>query len=201
MLTTIADVIVWELSLGSYQSQLKGIVRSLWTGNIDRRSFNAQMKNAITFGLLDAWSAGARVCGITPEDRTSKENRLVKTLVDSDLSHVSDFGAWVKANPKGTMKLQPLLSRTAMWGNRWNEAKNMAQAVACADQKFVWRLGSTDHCSSCLKLNGKVKRASQWAERDVRPQHSSLNCKGIRCQCFFEPTNAPISRGPLPSLP
>ena len=63
-MTTIADVIVWELSLGSYQSQLKGIVRSLWTGNIDRRSFNAQMKNAITFGLLDAWSAGARVCGI-----------------------------------------------------------------------------------------------------------------------------------------
>lgn len=200
-MTTVADLIVQELSLGSYQSQLKGIVRSLWKGDIDRRSFNAQMNSAIKFGLLDAWAAGERVCGITGEDRTPEEFRALNKLIDQDLSHISDFGAWVKANPKGTMKLQPLLSRTTMWSNRWNEAKNLAQAIACADQKFVWRLGPTDHCSTCLKMNGKVKRASQWAAVDVRPQHSSLKCKGYRCQCTFEPTDAPVSKGRIPSMP
>ncbi len=92
-------------------------------------------------------------------------------------------------------------SRHGMWVNRYSEARNQARAMACADAKFAWRLGNTDHCSTCLKMANKVKRASQWAKADVRPQHPSLACKGFKCQCEFRKTDDPLSRGRIPSMP
>ena len=60
------------------------------------------------------------------------------------------------------------------------------------------------NCNSCLKLDGKVKRASWWTENNVLPRVPGapwLACKGWRCQCGLFPTDKPLSRGRMPKLP
>ncbi len=60
------------------------------------------------------------------------------------------------------------------------------------------------NCSSCLKLDGKVKRASWWTENNVLPRVPGapwLACKGWRCQCGLFTTDKPLSRGRMPKLP
>ena len=81
------------------------------------------------------------------------------------------------------------------------EVVNLARTMADANQKLVWGLGPTEHCRTCLKLDGKVKRAEVWAAANIRPQSPDLACGGWRCQCTLEPTDAPASPGPLPRIP
>ena len=61
----------------------------------------------------------------------------------------------------------------------------------------------THNCSTCLRLDGKVKRASEWEAANLHPQsppNEKLLCRGWRCACVLEPTTEPLSRGPLPVL-
>jgi hypothetical protein len=98
-------------------------------------------------------------------------------------------------------RLRTASSRLPMWINRYTEVVNTAKTMACANQKLMWTLGPTEHCSSCLKLEGKVKRGKFWQESGVLPQSRQLECGGFRCQCSLQPTDAPLSRGSLPRLP
>ncbi|MHA1942365.1 MAG: hypothetical protein ACW97P_11700, partial [Candidatus Hodarchaeales archaeon] len=99
-------------------------------------------------------------------------------------------------------KLQPLLQRLEMWINQYSSAKQQSEAMACADEKRVWRIGRTEHCRTCLALNGQVRRMSFWLN-NVLPRNApneKLICKGFNCQCELLKTNKPLSRGRLPGL-
>ncbi|KKN73388.1 hypothetical protein LCGC14_0400910 [marine sediment metagenome] len=201
-MTTVADQLVYELTLASYQGSIRAAVRGLWNGSLTEGGFVDTMTSATERGLEQAWREGAAECGIGPEDRSKEEKDALRSLQNRNLGSIRSFGTAISARGKAEgEKLGPHLTRASMWVNRYNEAKNQARAMACADQKYAWRLGNTDHCSTCLKMADKVKRASQWAKADVRPQHSSLECKGYRCQCEFEQTETPLSRGRIPSMP
>ena len=69
-----------------------------------------------------------------------------------------------------------------LWVNRYRDVRNQAKVLACKDEKFVWRLGATEnHCSTCPRLDGKVKRGSQWEKSGIRPQNppnTELECGG-----------------------
>ena len=201
-MTTLADYLVAELTLASYQLSIRAAVRGLWNGALTEGGFIDTMTSATERGLEQAWQEGAAECGIGPEDRSKEEKTALRLLKNRNLGSIKSFGTAISVRSKAEgEKLGPHLTRASMWVNRYSEAKNQARAMACADQKFAWRLGNTDHCSTCLKMADKVKRASQWAKADVRPQHSSLECKGYRCQCEFQPTDAPLSRGRIPGMP
>lgn len=93
-------------------------------------------------------------------------------------------------------------SRLPMWINRYREVRTQAQTMACSDQKLMWVLGpSENHCPSCSKLAGKVKRGSVWRAAGIQPRIFDLACHGFNCLCELVPTNEPSSRGPLPRLP
>ena len=60
------------------------------------------------------------------------------------------------------------------------------------------------NCSSCLKLSGKVKRMSFWNSHGILPRVAGadyLICRGYKCACSLELTDAPLSKGSLPRLP
>lgn len=201
-MTTIADQFVAELTMASFQGGIRSAVRGLWSGALSEGDFLDSMTTSIERGLEQAWVEGAKECGIGPEDRSDEEKDALQSLQNRSFGAISSFGTTIAAGSKANgKKLGPHFTRASMWVNRYSEAKNQARAMACADSKYAWRLGPTDHCSTCLKMADKVKRASQWADADVRPQHPSLECKGFRCQCEFSPTDAPLSRGRIPSMP
>jgi hypothetical protein len=97
--------------------------------------------------------------------------------------------------------LRAASSRIPMWVNRYTEVVNTAKTMAGADRKLKWVLGPTEHCSSCLKLAGKVKRGSFWQASGIQPQSSSLACGGFNCKCSLQPTTDRASAGRLPSIP
>lgn len=189
--------------IADYSRSIRAAVRGLWSGDLSYNDFLDAIDLAVRTGLTRAWYEGAAECGIiAPQELTIGEigdlNRYINIQMGFVFAFANDINASSKAN-KG--KLTPLMERAKMWTNRYNEARNYAKQLACADQKLEWIFGDTKHCSSCLKLNGRVYRASIWAKYDVRPQHPSLECRGFHCACIFQKTNKPATRGRPPSLP
>ncbi len=199
---TVADEIVYELSLASYQGSIRSAVRGLWSGALSEGEFHNSMTIATERGLEQAWVEGAKDCGVGPDERSDAEIDALQELQNRNFGSITPFGISISAKSKAEGgKLGPHMSRAGMWTNRYNEARNQAKSMACADQKYAWRLGDTDHCNTCLKLAGKVKRASAWDKFDIRPQSQRLECKGYKCQCSFEQTDEPISKGRMPGIP
>lgn len=164
------------------------------------------MGRAIERGITSAWYEGAAQCGILPEELTIDEIKMMRFRISEQMNHLNSFAEAIESGSKENKgKLTPLMQRAQLWVNRFNSVVNEARVMACKDQKLKWVLGATEkHCRTCAALNGKVKRASFWKKLGVRPQNAPnpmLECEGWLCDCSLVPTDDPISRGAMPSLP
>lgn len=184
---------------------IRSAIRSLWGGQVDMAMFIAQMQAAMGRRLRQAWYEGAAACGVAKDELTYNETVRLDVEVQGLMTYIPPLAQHVMQNSKAQGgKLQPLLQRGEMWTARYEQLKQQGQALACADKKLEWVLGDAEHCSSCLKLNGKVKRASTWYDSGIIPRVAGadfLVCKGYRCQCALIPTTDKMSPGPLPNLP
>jgi hypothetical protein len=151
-----------------------------------------------------AWNEGIRAVDMDPEDMTDEEKQALADEIDHEDDFVLDFADEIITARENDTGAQPYLSRAQTWANRYNDIVNKAKLMADKDQKLEWVLGDAEHCKSCIKLNGIVKRASQWQKAGVQPQNApneKLECKGYNCKCTLQPTNKPVRRGKLPNLP
>lgn len=149
-----------------------------------------------------AWREGAKECGVLPEERTKEEQDTLTVMFNDNYSYVPQFGYWILEHSKANGgKLSSVLARAGLWVNRYNEVRNKAQIMACQDAKYRWQYGPTEHCKTCLRLNGRVYRASIWAKYNIYPQSRNLACHGYRCQCQFIKTNDPVTKGRPPKIP
>jgi len=186
-----------------YEKDIWGVVQSLWNGSISKRDFIGVMKQIIPLAFERAWLDGAGAAGITDVDElTDIEKSILKERIKEEKRYIRGFATFiVKHNKKTGYQFKQLKSRASMWWNRYHDIVNQSRAMALWDKKLKWIYGDTMHCTSCLKLNGKVKRASQWVEAQIRPQHPDLACHGFKCECVFEETDEPMSKGRLPRIP
>lgn len=189
-----------------YRRSLRANVRALWSGAVDYEQFWDAMTVTIQRRLAQAWYEGAGEAGILPAELSPAERQVLQNAIVAEMSYITKLSDAVIAGSKVKGgKLAPLLDRVEMWTNRYEELKVRARAMAAADMKVVWVLGATEvHCSSCLKLAGKVKRNSYWLRTGVLPRVAGawyLECQGYKCDCTLEPTDLHLSRGPLPKLP
>lgn len=192
------------MSLASYKASLRPIVRAYWSGVFDQQTFTEEMTFAIADGLDQAFAEGAKQCGILPEDYTDAENKALTDSIKKEQGHIGNLESFVFEHRKGEGKLGEAFARLNDWALRYTDVSNQAKALTCKDKKLEWRVGPTEHCRTCAKLNGKVKRASVWDSSGIRPQNPPnplLVCKGFRCQCELFVTNKPVSKGPLPRVP
>lgn len=211
MTITVADVLVEhiaELSIVDYKRSINAQVRGLLFGHFDQFTFTNNMLMAMERGFERAWQEGAAKCGIGPDERSVEENDALNTLIFGQAQFLPGFGQMIVATREKILTEggSPVFSgavliRSRMWGNRYNDVVNQAQSMACSDKKLEWVLGPTEHCSSCSKLAGKVKRGSAWIRSGVRPQSRDLECGGFHCQCSLRITDKPAHPGPVPSIP
>jgi hypothetical protein len=163
------------------------------------------MFSAIERHLEIAWREGAAECGIRPDERTLEETARLNEFVDGQIAFVPGLGKFIQENSKAEGGLlRTSLKRLSSWVNRYNEVKAIATMMSCGDIKTIWLMGEAEHCTTCLKLNGRVMRESRWAELDVYPQDTrigKLDCRGFECKCRRLPTNKRATPGPLPKLP
>lgn len=193
---------VSEKTIELYGRRLRGLVNGLWNGSINRSTFTDSVGRALRREFNNAWAEGARTQGIEFFELTPEEQAKLDELISEQSGFISSLADFVQAHLKADgFKLGMAQSRVPMWMNRYNDVMNTAKTMAGADKKLKWTLGQTDHCSSCLKLAGKVKRGSFWIASGIQPQSSSLACGGWRCQCTLLPTTDRASPGRLPSIP
>lgn len=185
-----------------YLRRLRSPARALWAGVIDASQFFEAMTAVIERGLNQAWREGAAECGVQPGDYTPAEEMALAEAIVAERAFVTRLAEWIATNSKANGgKVQPVFDRLTLWANRYRDARNQAKLLACADQKLEWVLGPTEHCSTCSRLAGRVKRGSQWQAAGLRPQNppnEKLECGGYHCQCELKPTTKPVSRGKLP---
>lgn len=197
----------WKQSRGQarYKRDVNAAVKALFNGDIDLTDFIDVMEQNMSIAYSTAFAQGAAECGIKPEDFTDAEKEAIEDKVDAHSIYLAEFGRWIQEQATLDAKLQSLNPRVSLWYERYNELVQLGKAMACADMKLEWVLDPTlENCDSCAKLNGKVKRASFWYERGIIPQVAGahyLACNGYNCGCTLLPTDKPMSKGRLPSLP
>jgi hypothetical protein len=201
----MAGILSATKGIGEFQANLRANIRGLWNGELSAGQFFNGMFAAIERGFNQAWAAGAAECGIKPDEYSDEERSILQNLSNDQFPHILSLAEYVQANSKANGgQLAPLFARAALWVARYEEVRNQAKVVSCGNQKLMWTLGIAEHCSSCMKLAGQVRRASFWRASGIWPRQAGshlLECGGFRCQCSLVPTDAPMSRGRLPSLP
>lgn len=190
----------------SYGQSIRAAVRGLWNGSLSRFDFVDSMILTIRRNLTNAWYEGARSVGINaPDELSTAETDTLEAMIANEINFLFRFAGDIERQNKAAGgALTPLLERAGLWSNRYGDAQSRARLMASNDPKLKWVYGDTQHCATCNKLNGKVKRASQWAAAGIsprRPPNTALDCKGWKCQCTLDPTSDPLSKGPLPSVP
>ncbi len=192
------------MSLETFQASVLASCRGLWNGNLDNLGFADAMFSAIRRGYEQAWAEGAKECGIKADERTPEETAQLGRMIGDNFQYVANFGQWIfEHNQASGTKFETIKGRAKVWVNRYNEVKSQAQVMACANQKLRWQIDGGEHCRSCLKLNGRVARASAWNERDCYPRmtNQKLKCGGFSCKCSLVPTDDKATRGRWPNLP
>lgn len=158
------------------------------------------MMTAVERNLSRAWFDGMRACGILPQEISDAEERARTSLILISLDSIDGLANDIMSARASGIPVTSFYPRVEVWANRWSEAYNMAQSMACGNRKLRWELGPTEHCTDCLKLSGKVKRAEVWQASGVLPQSRVLECGGWNCQCSLVPTNEPMTPGNLPGV-
>jgi len=189
--------------IGHYQSRVSAMIAALWRGSIDENTFAMGMITLIEQGMRAAWKEGMLEAGITEGEMSTPEIIALSELISFQWSYIDGLTSYIVANSREKgVKLYTLQPRIDMWVNRYNEARNQALTMASNDPKLEWVLGATgEHCRTCKRYNGKVKRASYWEQIGARPQSPNLECSGINCKCELVPTDKPLSRGYLTPPP
>lgn len=187
----------------TFRRNLRASVRGLWSGALQKRQALTTFRRAIETAIERAWIEGAQECGIQADELTVEEltarDEFIFTQNEFAAGFIDDIAAQSKTNGG---QLTPLLQRAEMWVNQYESAKGQSEALACANEKRIWRVGRTEHCATCLALNGQVRRLSFW-QNNVLPRsapNDKLICRGFNCQCTLEKTDSPLTRGRLPRL-
>lgn len=185
----------------SFRRNLRSAIRGLWSGAITKRQALSTFRGAIEQAIERAWVEGAAECGIQADELTTEELTARDEFIFTQNDLAPNFIDAVAANSKADGgPLEPQFQRVELWVNQYPNAKQQAEAMACANEKRIWVLGRTEHCTTCQRLAGQVRRLSFWQNNVMprNPPNEKLICGGWACQCTLDKTDKPISRGRLP---
>jgi hypothetical protein len=184
-----------------YERTLNRAVLGFYRGDIEAGAFIDRMLSLIEDQFRRAWNEGARDVGYSPQQMTDDDLLVLLERTEQEKEYILDFAAGIeKARFEGG-DVRPFQDRVGMWAGRYNEVRDMARAHFGGKTRLAWTLGLSEHCESCLRLDGVVATAEDWAAaraRGIYPRSRSLACGGYRCQCSLEPTTAPLTPGGIP---
>jgi len=79
-----------------------------------------------------------------------------------------------------------MLDRVAVWVQALESLGRIAIANTQANQMGTWQYGDTEHCDTCLGLNGQRHRLKWFTSKGYIPRQpgsDTLECRGYNCQC------------------
>ncbi len=191
-------------SLTDFGRQIRASARILWRGDDPNALFNFvdSLNSAVRRGYAQAWTEGAKTCGILPADRTIEEELVLNEYISIAQQRIMPLAEFISANSRANGgKWDSLQPRLNIWIQRYNEVRERAKSMACADSKAKWHYGDTvAHCRDCSAVVGKVYRLSVWDKYGWIPGSRELACGGWHCDCKREPTDEPVTPGRPPAI-
>jgi hypothetical protein len=184
---------------------LGSAVRQLYKdGDFGVGQFIDKFAGAISEQMTRAYREGMRRAGVDPASMTDNEKAKLQNIIRKEENFVLEFAEEVINAKRSGQPVDPYISRVNTWATRYKDVANQATLEAAGDMPLKWVLGETEqHCASCARLNGIIKRASVWRAAGIQPQNppnEKLKCGGWQCDCKLVPTDEKMTRGPLPRL-
>lgn len=184
-------------SYDTYRQSIRRLTRGYWKGDFSTFDFVDGMVSAIQRNYDSAWSEGAKLMGVQPDERTDEEQATLDAAINEEISYITGFASAIDQNSQANGgALQPLFDRADLWAQGYARIVTLAQATSGADLKLRWVYGDTiAHCADCSQYVGKIYRRSEWQEAGALPQSKDLACGGWQCDCYFEVTNERKTHG------
>lgn len=188
-------------SIPSYRRELRAAARALWNGTWTDFDFYADMLAIVRRNFTQAFHEGAATCGVTPDELSREEAQRLEQEIVNESQYIDGLADFIVLHSKANGgKLATVFRRVEVWVNAWTRIKTLAQTLVCGDLKYRWQLFPAEHCRSCRKLSGQVRRGSFWATHVQPKDWDHLACRN-GCKCQLIQTDEPLSRGRLPYLP
>ena len=179
---------------------LYNLAVDFYRGQIGYAEFFISMEDAVTRYLTQAWHEGARIMGILPDEMSTTEREELDAQIANDHSFIGGLAdAIAMLHTDQAPSGKTITQRLDYWSAAYVRVRERAKIIAGQDQKLEWVLGPAEHCPDCLRLAGKVKRASLWRKYNYSPKSHNLACRQ-NCKCELVVTDKPLSRGPLPKV-
>ena len=179
----------YEYIVGTMGSQLE-------SGALEQDDFSQTMKEVIAIAILLAFLRASKK---TEAQLTERELKIIAENVQVGQDAADNMADEIAAGRYTVTDEKPkppsIMARAILWGAAILGIQAVGQLFRDDDPFWEWRVGPTEHCSDCLRLNGQVHRGSEWLSSGWSPQSPSLECHGYRCQCSLAPSYGPSSGG------
>ena len=170
--------------LSGYEGDLQGLIQELLRGGHRlsksdfRRDMKGQIRDYAREGFRVAWEEGGGDVAEAKPDELGK----IQDWTKEQQGFVNDFSDWLTAKDSD---LDAVPGRVAFWVAAFLSFLNDIKTLAMGDPMGEWEYGDTEHCDTCLELNGQRHRVSWFTERGYYPRKpgAELDCGGYRCQC------------------
>jgi len=172
-------------SEGNFGITLRKTATRLWRGQATKAEFIDAFWFGVERGLWRAALEGIGSLGFAEDELSPTESAKLVSIIDAMRAFVPLLADWIEENSQanGGQFVAVTNRVTQNWVNRYQQVYQQAQALVGRDLKAMWWLGIAEHCRSCLKLAGKIRRWSWWNERGILPRVPGaeyLECRGYR---------------------
>jgi len=170
--------------LSGYADDLGNLIQELLRGGKRtskaefRREMKGQIRDYAREGFQVAYTEGGGDVAEAKPDELAK----IDDWRTEQQSHVNDFSDWL-TNKDSDLDAVP--DRVALWAAAYESFLNDIKTLAMGDPMGEWEYGDTEHCDTCLELDGQRHRVSWFKDRNYYPQKpgAEMDCGGYRCQC------------------
>jgi len=174
-----------------YEVDLTTLITDAINRDISPADMGRGMKDLIGEYAEDTYTEAYRDAGNDAPELDDKDWDNIEDWQAEQRGAVAGFVGAMKAALKlkgdeGIAATNAMLARSDLWVSALRTLAGKATARELADVMVTWKYGDTEHCRTCLSLNGKRKRLSWFVDNGYIPQENdseTLDCGGWRCQC------------------
>ena len=167
-----------------FGDNLGDLIQELLRGGrrLSKADFRRDMKKLVKDWAKQVFEVGWEEGGGDVADVESDDLALLEGFVSEQQGFVNEFSDWLTDKESD---LDAVPDRVALWASSMANLGQQAKARAMGDPVGEWEYGDTEHCDTCLELNGQRHRVSWYVKRDYNPRTpgAAMDCGGYRCQC------------------
>lgn len=165
-----------------FESEFADLLARVQTDRADRRTFSATLRYFLNKFGRKAYLDGLNDGGVDTDELDDEDRGEIAELLADQSQYVTEFGNTLFKGDGITD--WEAVNKPNLWWNKSIQPFYQAGLIS-ADKNglYEWVYGDTEHCDSCLQLNGQRHRLRDYKRKGLMPQSGDLDCGGWNCKC------------------